>query len=119
MERYLVAVLILCTIFSGCVSQSDYGVSQVSQSDYGVSQSNYEEIPINTFTSRRIMTIAADHIGVVLIREISAFKKVDEPWYIVNFEGRNGFGNVWTCNAKVHEPTIGRGYVTRWNCWWS
>ncbi|XP_045179378.1 uncharacterized protein LOC123538995 [Mercenaria mercenaria] len=99
MERYLVTVLILCTIFSGCVSHSDY-----------------EQIQINTYTSRRIMTIAADHVGVELIREISAFKKVAYPWYIVNFEGRNGFGNVWKCNAVVHEPPYRRGYVTRWNC---
>ncbi|XP_045179540.1 uncharacterized protein LOC123539122 [Mercenaria mercenaria] len=102
MERYLVTVLILSTIFSGCVSQSDY-----------------ESIPIGTRTSRRIMIVAAHHVGVELTREISAFKKVDEPRYIVNFEGRTGGGSERTCNAYVHEPAIGQGYVTRWHCRWS
>ncbi|XP_060579368.1 uncharacterized protein LOC132736285 [Ruditapes philippinarum] len=100
MHRFLLAsVLILCTVFTGCFAQS-----------------GYEPIDINTFTSRRIMLVAAEHIGVELTREISAFKKIDEPWYIVNFEGSHPSGWTWTCTAKVHEPSIGRGYVVWWRC---
>ncbi|XP_045177758.2 uncharacterized protein LOC123537911 [Mercenaria mercenaria] len=101
MERYLMSILILCTVFTSSVSQSAF-----------------EEIPINTPTSTRIMTLAATHIGVQLTRQISAFKRMNYPLYRVNFEGRNNSGLTLTCNAVVYERTVGNGFVTRWYCRW-
>lgn len=59
MRSFLVAIVVATTIFACCVGQNQF-----------------VPIPINTPTSGRIMNIAADYIGVTLVREISAFQLV-------------------------------------------
>ncbi|XP_045178803.1 uncharacterized protein LOC123538639 isoform X2 [Mercenaria mercenaria] len=95
-----VSIVVLFAIISGCCAQH-----------------GWVPITINTYTSRRIMDGAADYIGLRLVRELYAYKKMHGPMYIVTFEGRRPFGMTHTCTARVHEYVIFQTDVLWNNCW--
>ncbi|XP_060579369.1 uncharacterized protein LOC132736286 [Ruditapes philippinarum] len=102
MAGCLIYFLIVSTIFTCCLSQNN--------------QNDYDPIAINTPETTRIMNIAAARVGVMLTRQISAFKKRNFALFMVNFDGTHPNGLTLTCNAVVYERNNANAIVTRWSC---